>query len=168
MFTAGAAYPLEIVHFIADRVNRRESIEMFFGITNNRSVGYLAFGFSDYPDDQRMNHSMSEELMIPLDQLQNWSRQLFLSLSPPATKPPLPPPTSAFLECDQTLAATLRLARTHQIKQRRIEELKREVLELEENLREVFKELENGRLDLEEILDEADTRVKAIDKAKAG
>src|ERR1700719_2596087 len=36
--------------------------------------------------------SMSSTLLTPLNQLQGLAHTLFLSLSPPQTKPPLPPP----------------------------------------------------------------------------
>lgn len=60
------------------------------------------------------------------------------------------------------------MARTHQAKQRRIEELKREVMGLDERWREIVEELENGRRDLEETIREGDERIKGIEKAKGG
>jgi len=98
--------------------------------------------------------------------LHQLSRTLFLSLSPPASKPPPPPPIEAFLECDTRIAAAVRVARIHQVKNQRIEELKQEVLDLESKLRQLFKELERGRLDLEEMLDEADTRLEGIETSE--
>lgn len=60
------------------------------------------------------------------------------------------------------------MARTHQAKQRRIEELKREVMGLDERWREIVEELENGRRDLEGTIREGDERIKGIEKAKDG
>ena len=111
---------------------------------------------------------MSEQLSKPLSDLQQLSRTLFLSLSPPSTKPPPPPTIQEFLECDTRLASAIRVARIHQAQHHRIEELKQEILDLESKLRQLFSELERGRLDLEKILDEADTRLEVIDAAEKG
>jgi len=116
----------------------------------------------------KMNSTMSEQLAKPLNDLHQLARTLFLSLSPPATRPPPAPPIEAFLECDARIAEAVRLARVHQVKHQRIEELKREILDLESKLKQVFRELERGRLELEEVLDEAETRLKGIETAERG
>ncbi|KAI0035339.1 vitamin-D-receptor interacting mediator subunit 4-domain-containing protein [Vararia minispora EC-137] len=109
---------------------------------------------------------MTNVLLDPLNNLQSLSLLLFQSLSPPQNKPPPPPPISAFIECDATLAAALQLARVHQAKQRRIEALKDEVLELEMRWREVIGGLEEGRRALEVTIDEGEERIRAIKHAK--
>ncbi|EIM86872.1 uncharacterized protein STEHIDRAFT_57424 [Stereum hirsutum FP-91666 SS1] len=109
---------------------------------------------------------MSALLHAPLTDLTALSQTLFLSLSPPQSKPPPPPPISAFIECDYALAQAVQMARTHQAKQRRIEELKREVMGLDERWRDIVEELENGRRDLEDTIREGDERMKGIEKAK--
>ncbi|KAA1469079.1 hypothetical protein DENSPDRAFT_857698 [Dentipellis sp. KUC8613] len=109
---------------------------------------------------------MTNILLNPLNDLQGLSQLLFQSLSPPQTKPPPPPPINAFLEFDAALAAAVQLARTHQAKQRRIEALKGEVLELEARWRTIVDELEEGRQDLEAMISEGDDRIKSIQKAK--
>ena len=112
--------------------------------------------------------SMSSTLLAPLNQLQGLAHTLFLSLSPPQTKPPLPPPLSAFLECDQALASAINLAHIHQIKQRKIDALEAEILALECDWREVCKDLAQGKTELEELIEEGEARIKAIEQAKKG
>ncbi|KAI5124208.1 hypothetical protein M0805_005058 [Coniferiporia weirii] len=109
---------------------------------------------------------MTDALLAPLDVLQRLSHTLFLSLSPAQTKPPPPPPIEAFIEADTALAAALQQARIHQVNQRRIDSLTAEVLGLEARLREVRTELEKGRRELEEIIEEGDERIEAVGKAK--
>ncbi|KAL5531503.1 hypothetical protein ACEPAG_4380 [Sanghuangporus baumii] len=109
---------------------------------------------------------MSDALLGPLDKLQKLSQTLFLALSPPSTKPPPPPPIEAFIEADAELATILQQARIHQCKQRRIESLTAEMLDLEGRLREMAAELERGKRELEEMIEEGDERVRAIEKAK--
>jgi mediator of RNA polymerase II transcription subunit 4 len=110
--------------------------------------------------------SMNEILSQPLTDLQSLSQSLFQSLSPAQSKPPPPPPISSFLACDAALANAIQLARIHQNKQRRIERLKNEVLELEERWREVCMELESGKRELEGIVEEGEVRCRAIEEAK--
>ncbi|KAI0056046.1 hypothetical protein BV25DRAFT_1872930 [Artomyces pyxidatus] len=110
---------------------------------------------------------MTNLLLNPLNQLHDLSHHLFLSLSPHRNKPPPPPPILAFAETDALLAAAVRLARTHQIKQRRIEALKSEVLALEQTWRAIAENLEDGRRDLQAMITEGDERIKAIEQAKA-
>lgn len=112
--------------------------------------------------------SMSEMLLDPLLRMQGLAYNLFLSLSPPSTRPPPPPATSLFIECDMALAAAVQQARVHQFKQRRIEELKAEVLDLDTRLMELWGELEQGKRDLEAIIAEGDERLEAIERAKTG
>ena len=118
--------------------------------------------------DEADEASMSTTLLTPLNQLQRLAQTLFLSLSPPQTKPPLPPALSAFLECDQALASAINLAHVHQIKQRKIDALEAEILALEYKWREVCKELAQGKTELEEFIEEGETRIKAIEQAKKG
>ncbi|KDQ61351.1 hypothetical protein JAAARDRAFT_30773 [Jaapia argillacea MUCL 33604] len=111
--------------------------------------------------------TMTSTLLGPLSTLQSLSNTLFLSMSP-SQKPPPAPPLSAFLAVDAELASALALARTHQIKQRRIEALKDEILELDRKWREVCEVLEKGRRELEEMIREGEERIEAIQKAKEG
>lgn len=112
--------------------------------------------------------STTEILLEPLDQLQRLSQNLFFSLSSIQGKRPPAPPLEAFLEVDASLAATVQLTREHQINQRRIEELKAEVLLLDSNLHVVWSDLEQGKRELEDIIQEGDERIAAIAKAKEG
>ncbi|EJD48283.1 hypothetical protein AURDEDRAFT_113104 [Auricularia subglabra TFB-10046 SS5] len=64
------------------------------------------------------------------------------------------------------LAAALHLARAHQRRQRRIEALVAEIGGLDDALRSVCAALGEGKRELDDILDEADERLAAIDKAK--
>ncbi|TFK26245.1 hypothetical protein FA15DRAFT_307245 [Coprinopsis marcescibilis] len=110
--------------------------------------------------------SMSAILLAPLTDIQSLAHTLFQSLSPPQTKPPPPPPLSAFLECDQKLAAAVNLAHSHQVKQRKIESLEQELLELERSWRDICTELAKGKRELEQIIEDGNERIKAIDTAK--
>jgi mediator of RNA polymerase II transcription subunit 4 len=112
--------------------------------------------------------SMTSILLEPLTLLQSLSQTLFNSLYPAPSKPPLPPPPDAFLDCDRAIAAALQLAHIHQIKQRKIETLKNEILDLEATWREICSELENGKMELEQMIAEGEERIKAIDEAKQG
>ena len=112
--------------------------------------------------------SMSTTLMTPLNELQALAHTLFQSLSPVQTKPPPAPPLSAFLQCDDALSAAVNLAQKHQIKQRRIDALEVEVLELEARWRVIATELEKGKRELEELIEEGEKRVRAIEEAKKG
>ena len=111
---------------------------------------------------------MSSMLLAPLNQLQVLAQTLFMSLSPPQTKPPPPPPLSDFLECDQALASAINLAHIHQIKQRKIDALEAEILALESEWREICKELAQGKTELEDLIEEGETRIQAIEQAKKG
>ncbi|KAG6853636.1 hypothetical protein C0991_002696 [Blastosporella zonata] len=110
--------------------------------------------------------SMSNILLAPLNELQALSHTLFLSLSPAQTKPPPPPTLAAFLECDKALSSAVNLAHTHQIKQRRIDALEEEILELEARWREIASALEGGKRELDEMIQEGEERIKAIELAK--
>ncbi|KAH0582917.1 hypothetical protein H2248_010818 [Termitomyces sp. 'cryptogamus'] len=110
--------------------------------------------------------SMSNILLAPLNELQALAHTLFLSLSPAQTKPPPPPTLTAFLECDKTLSSAVNLAHQHQIKQRRIDALEQEILELEARWREIASALEGGKRELEEMIEEGEERIKAIELAK--
>ena len=112
--------------------------------------------------------SMTSILLEPLNELQTLSQALLLSLSPAQSKPPPPPPIESFLNCDAVIAAALQLAHTHQIKQRRIESLKNEILDLDASWREICSELESGRRQLQNLIREGEERVKAIGEAKKG
>ncbi|KAJ3552731.1 hypothetical protein NM688_g3997 [Phlebia brevispora] len=115
--------------------------------------------------------SMSEIVLEPLNELQSLAQSMFHTISHIQHGPPnqsLPPlPIQALLEADASLAAAVRLARKHQIKQRRIERLKNEVLAMEERWRDIIQGLDDGKRELEVILTEGKERTKAIEEAKA-
>jgi mediator of RNA polymerase II transcription subunit 4 len=115
-----------------------------------------------------MSQPLSDTLLAPLNELQALAHTLFLSLSPPQSKPPPPPPLSAFLECDKSLARAINLVHVHQIKQRKIDALEAEILQLESQWRDICTQLAQGKTELEEIIEEGDERVKAIEEAKRG
>jgi len=114
------------------------------------------------------NASISETLLSPLNELQALTHTLFLSLAPSQTKPPPPPPLSAFLECDRALAEAINLVHVHQIKQRKIDALEAEILQLESQWRDICTQLAKGKAELEEIIEEGDERITAIEEAKRG
>lgn len=112
--------------------------------------------------------SMTEILLAPLNELQSLTQALFQSLSSTQARPTQPPPISAFLAVDAALADAAKLARRHQVKQRKIERLKNEVLELETKWRDIVQELEQGKRDLDAIIAEGDERIKSIEEAREG
>lgn len=114
------------------------------------------------------NTAMSDILLAPLTELQTLSQTLFQSLGPPQTRPPPPPPISAFVAVDTKLAESVQLSRFHQVKQRQIESLKDEVLDLDAQWRKIVQELEAGKRELEAIMTEGDERIKAMEQASAG
>jgi len=65
------------------------------------------------------------------------------------------------------MASALQEARIHQSNQRRIDELKDEVLGLEARLRDIWYKLDQGKKELEEILEDGEERLAAIDRAKS-
>ena len=111
---------------------------------------------------------MHQVLLDPVDQLEALSQNLLRSLAPPpssTSKPPLAPPISSFLECDIKLADAVQEARIHQAKQREIDELTAEVLQLDSHLREIVTFLADGKDALAEIIAQGDERLHAIDLA---
>lgn len=113
---------------------------------------------------------MSAQLLKPIQELHSLSQSLLLSLSPahPSRPAPIPPPPDAFLAADAALAAAIYNAHAHQRKQRRIEELKSEVLLLDAQWRVICQELESGRRDLVQSIKEGKKRCQAIEEAKNG
>ena len=114
---------------------------------------------------------MREVLNVPLAELDALSQSLLRSLAPAAsslTKPPPPPTIAAFLSADAKLAAAVQQARIHQAKQRRIEELTEEVLELDGRLRDVIAFLAKGKEELAEILREGKERIEGMERAEKG
>lgn len=118
--------------------------------------------------DAGYEHSLTATLLAPLHELQSLSQTLFLALSPPQSKPPSIPPLSAFLECDKALASAISLAHVHQLKQRKIDALEAEILDLDTQWRQICRELAAGKAELEEIIGEGEGHIKAIDQAKKG
>ncbi|KIY43081.1 hypothetical protein FISHEDRAFT_54188 [Fistulina hepatica ATCC 64428] len=109
---------------------------------------------------------MSSMLLDPLLELESLAHSLFLSLSPPQRKPPPAPPLSAFLDIDRTLTEALDIAHKHQARQRTIEALQQEILELDSRWREICTQLMEDKQTLEEMVSEGDERVKATEDAK--
>ena len=130
------------------------------------SQNYAQFGAPDIPPQAAA--SVSEILLDPLARLQTLSNTVFQSLGPPQSRPPPPPSVGELLAVDAQLAAAVQVARTHQVKQRRIEQLKDEVLDLDRRWREIVRALDEGRRELDAIVREGEERIKAIDEAKAG
>lgn len=113
--------------------------------------------------------SMSDQLLKPIEEFQRLSQALFLSLSGDQTARRVPPPSvSSFIECDAEVSRALDIARTHQIKQRKIEALKQEILDLDAQWRHICSELEAGKQELEIMIKEGDGRIESIEKAKYG
>ncbi|KAI1791830.1 vitamin-D-receptor interacting mediator subunit 4-domain-containing protein [Ganoderma leucocontextum] len=110
---------------------------------------------------------MSEILLDPLARLQTLSHTVFQSLGPPQSRPPPPPSVVELLAVDAQLATAVQVARAHQVKQRRIEQLKDEALDLDRRWREIVRALDEGRRELDAIVREGEERIKAIDEAKA-
>lgn len=111
--------------------------------------------------------SMSSILLAPLNEMETLAQTLFLSLSPAQVKPSAPR-LSSFLNCDQALASAVNLSYQHQLKQRALERLKAEILELDARWRQICVELETEKMELEGMIEEADQRVESIEQAKKG
>jgi hypothetical protein len=109
---------------------------------------------------------MSADLAAPVQQLGTLAHTLFASLGPAATRPPPPPPVAAFIAADDALRAAVAHARTHQARQRRIAALEEEVLALDARWRAAVAALEEGRRELAALIDEGDTHVSAMQRAK--
>ena len=129
----------------------------------------LPYAPNPNPQEARIpTPSMSEVLLDPLARLQSLSTTLFLSLGPPQSRPPPPPALSDLVAADASLADAARLARAHQVRQRRIVRLQDEVLALDRRWRDVVHALDDGRRALAEIVREGEERIKAIEEAQAG
>ncbi|KAH7881776.1 vitamin-D-receptor interacting mediator subunit 4-domain-containing protein [Phlebopus sp. FC_14] len=112
--------------------------------------------------------SMTDSLIAPLTTLSTISTTLFQSLSSPQPHTKLaPPPRSAFLDAEASLALALAQTASHQRRQKRIETLASEIGELEEKWRDIVERLEKGRRELEEVIREGEERVEGIRKARA-
>ena len=121
-----------------------------------------------FPTPQSAPQSMREVLTRPLNQIDSLSQALLRSLAPSQSstvKPPTAPPTIAFIEVDQALAAAVNMAQVHQEKQREIEALTREILDMERELRDRIQFLADGRNTLNELLRESEETISAIDLA---
>lgn len=125
-------------------------------------IAHMSYNANDLPMP-----SMTQTLLTPINELQSMAQALFQSISV-TQRTNAAPPISAFLAIDASLASAVKQAREHQVKQRKIERLKDEVLELERRWRDIVSELEEGRRDLEETVAEGEERRKGIEAAKAG
>lgn len=119
------------------------------------------------PSTVPLSESMRSVLTAPLIHLTSLSQTLISSLSPPTSsfKPPTAPPISEFLACDKEMAKALQQARIHQAKQRRVDELIKEVLELDGRLRDIVGVLLEGKEELAGIIEEGEERLEGIEKA---
>ena len=118
--------------------------------------------------ESEVEYSLTASLLAPLNELQSLSQTLFLALSPPQTKPPPMPPVATLLNCDRALASAISLAHIHQLKQRKIDALEAEILDLDAQWRQICVELAEGKTELEEMIEGGETHIKAIDQAKKG
>lgn len=109
---------------------------------------------------------MKELLAAPLQRFESLTQQLFLSLSMPNATPS--PSIEAFVQCDRELAAALNQSRDHQLKQRRIEQLKEDIVDLEWHLKAACQKLLQDKSELEAIIREGDERVKIMDAVEDG
>jgi len=64
------------------------------------------------------------------------------------------------------ISTIVNLSYKHQIKQRKIERLKAEILELDARWRQICIELEMEKMELEGMIEEADQRLESIEQAK--
>ncbi|KAG8856096.1 hypothetical protein FRB91_001270 [Serendipita sp. 411] len=108
--------------------------------------------------------SMRELLERPISQLQSLSVALFTALASGTTPDP---PIADLAACDASLAEALRIARTHTLKQKRIEQLMDEINELDAQLIDIVETLATGQRELQAIIEEGEERVDASDKAKS-
>lgn len=117
---------------------------------------------------------MREILSIPLAQFETLTNQLFISLSTVSqtaasysfSNSLTAPDVESFVQCEAALAEALNQARHHQIKQRRIEQLKEEIVSLDWRLNDICEQLKKDKGELEDIIREAEVRVKAIDRTE--
>jgi len=145
--------------------------------TNVRSNPLLSTPYTSMPlhkehgsfsTPQSAPQSMREELTRPLNQIDSLCQALLRSLAPSQSstvKPPTAPSTIVFIEVDQALAAAVNMAQVHQEKQREIEALTREILDMERELRDRIQFLADGRNTLNELLRESEETISAIDLA---
>ncbi|KAG8806267.1 hypothetical protein FRC18_006217 [Serendipita sp. 400] len=108
--------------------------------------------------------SMRELLERPISQLQSLSVALFTALASGTTPDP---PIADLAACDASLAEALRIARTHTLKQKRIEQLMDEINELDAQLIDIVETLATGQRELQAIIEEGEEKVDASDKAKS-
>ena len=114
--------------------------------------------------------SMRQVLSEPVEQLEVLSQTLIRSLGPASStyRVQQPPPIEAFLEVDSAMAAALHQARAHQIKQKEIERLTEEILELDAQLRESVLMVTDGMEELGKIVTEGDETLAVIEQAAKG
>lgn len=113
---------------------------------------------------------MRQVLSEPVEQLEVLSQTLIRSLGPASSayRVQQPPPIEAFLEVDSAMAAALHQARAHQIKQKEIERLTEEILELDAQLRESVLMVTDGMEELGKIVTEGDETLAVIEQAAKG
>ncbi|KAF8141753.1 vitamin-D-receptor interacting mediator subunit 4-domain-containing protein [Boletus edulis] len=112
---------------------------------------------------------MSDTLTAPLTSVTTLSNTLFQSLSSPHphAKPSIaPPPIPAFFHVEASLARALAETASHQRRQKRIEELIAEIGMIEARWRSIVERIEQGKRELEAVVEEGEERVEGIRKAK--
>lgn len=115
--------------------------------------------------------SMTDALTAPLATFTTLSSTLFQSLSCPHPhgKPSIaPPPISAFVSVEASLAHALAETASHQRRQNRIEELIAEIGVLEARWRQIVERIEQGKRELEAVVREGEERIEGIRQAKEG
>lgn len=115
--------------------------------------------------------SMTDTLTTPLAAVTTLSSTLFQSLSSPHPhgKPGIaPPPISAFISVEASLAHALAETASHQRRQKRIEELIADIGVLEARWRWIVERIEQGKRELETVVREGEERIEGIRKAKEG
>lgn len=115
--------------------------------------------------------SATDTLDEPLGAVTQLATSLFQSLSSQShagkpTEPP--PPLSAFLSAEHTLARALTQTAAHQRRQDFINRLVAEIHELDRRWREVVEGVEKGRRELQDIVKEGEERLVGIKKARQG
>ncbi|KAL4065956.1 vitamin-D-receptor interacting mediator subunit 4-domain-containing protein [Scleroderma yunnanense] len=114
---------------------------------------------------------MTDTLNAPLNTLTHLSTSLFQSLS---SQPHVhggksiepPPPASAFLTAETTLAGALVQTAAHQRRQDYINQLVSEIGQLDTRWREIVAGIEKGRKELEILVREGEERIEGIKKAR--
>jgi mediator of RNA polymerase II transcription subunit 4 len=164
---AEVAQRLGLVFIItACRISGDERSAFCYRLSSLMAANSSLSGLFPSTNSDNEDSSMITVLLEPLKTMNEISQSLFLSLGPAQSKPPPFPPLHRFIECDDALSAAVRLAHTHQTKQRKIETLEAEILDLDARWRQICVELERGKRELQAVIREGDERIRSMEKAK--